>query len=100
MITTDEAQRPALVEARNVSKSFDGVRVLNAVDLDVLPGEIHGLLGENGSGKSTFIKVLAGFHEPDPGSQLRINGEHKEFTVDNRTSPLFNAIPAGLVTWP
>lgn len=66
---------PPVVEARGVSKSFAGVRVLDSVDLDVLPGEIHGLLGENGSGKSTFIKVLAGFHEPDPGSALRINGE-------------------------
>jgi ribose transport system ATP-binding protein len=64
-----------LVRARNVSKSFGGVRVLNAIDLDIRPGEIHGLLGENGSGKSTFIKVLAGFHEPEPGSALWINGE-------------------------
>jgi ribose transport system ATP-binding protein len=64
-----------VVQARNVSKSFAGVRVLNAVDLDILPGEIHGLLGENGSGKSTFIKVLAGFHEPDPGGALHVNGE-------------------------
>lgn len=64
-----------VVEARGVSKSFAGVTVLDSVDLDVLPGEIHGLLGENGSGKSTFIKVLAGFHDPDPGSRLRINGE-------------------------
>ncbi|MDT7592122.1 MAG: ribose transport system ATP-binding protein, partial [Pseudonocardiales bacterium] len=70
-----ELDRPPLVRARNVSKSFAGVRVLNAVDLDVLPGEIHGLLGENGSGKSTFIKVLAGFHEPDPGAELQVNGE-------------------------
>ncbi|MDT7657754.1 MAG: ribose transport system ATP-binding protein, partial [Pseudonocardiales bacterium] len=70
-----ELDRPPLVRARNVSKSFGGVRVLNAVDLDVLPGEIHGLLGENGSGKSTFIKVLAGFHEPDPGAELQVNGE-------------------------
>jgi ribose transport system ATP-binding protein len=64
-----------VVQARNVSKSFAGVCVLDSVDLDVLPGEIHGLLGENGSGKSTFIKVLAGFHEPDPGSELAVNGE-------------------------
>jgi len=69
-------ERPPLVQARNISKSFGEVRVLSAVDLDVLPGEIHGLLGENGSGKSTFIKVLAGFHEPDPGGELQINGEH------------------------
>ena len=40
----------------------------------MLPGEVHGLLGENGSGKSTLIKILAGFHEPDAG-ELRIDGE-------------------------
>jgi ribose transport system ATP-binding protein len=59
---------------RNLSKSFGGTRALRGVDLNVLPGEVHGLLGENGSGKSTLIKVLAGFHEPDEG-ELEIDGE-------------------------
>jgi ribose transport system ATP-binding protein len=59
---------------RNLSKSFGGTQALRDVSLDVLPGEVHGLLGENGSGKSTLIKVLAGFHEPD-GGELRIEGE-------------------------
>ena len=59
---------------RNLSKSFGGTHALRSVDLDVLPGEVHGLLGENGSGKSTLIKVLAGFHEPD-GGELWIDGE-------------------------
>ena len=62
------------LELRGLSKSFGGTRALRSVDLSVLPGEVHGLLGENGSGKSTLIKVLAGFHEPDEG-ELLIDGE-------------------------
>jgi ribose transport system ATP-binding protein len=69
----DDAQHPRLA-LRNLSKSFGGTQALRGVDLDVLPGEVHGLLGENGSGKSTLIKVLAGFHEPD-GGELRVDGE-------------------------
>ncbi|HEY2716293.1 MAG TPA: ATP-binding cassette domain-containing protein, partial [Solirubrobacterales bacterium] len=51
------AATPAL-ELQGLSKRFGGSRALIDVDLTVLPGEIHGLLGENGSGKSTLIKVL------------------------------------------
>ncbi len=65
---------PARLELRNLSKSFGGAQALRGVDLTVLPGEVHGLLGENGSGKSTLIKILAGFHEPD-GGELAIDGE-------------------------
>lgn len=65
----DAAQHPRLA-LRNLSKSFGGTQALRGVDLDVLPGEVHGLLGENGSGKSTLIKTLAGFHEPDSGELL------------------------------
>jgi ribose transport system ATP-binding protein len=69
----DAAQHPRLA-LRNLAKSFGGTQALRGVDLDVLPGEVHGLLGENGSGKSTLIKVLAGFHEPD-GGELHVDGE-------------------------
>jgi ribose transport system ATP-binding protein len=57
----------ALLSIRGVSKHFGGSVALKDVDLDIMPGEIHGLLGANGSGKSTIIKILAGFHEPDAG---------------------------------
>src|SRR5689334_1930544 len=69
----------ALVELKGVSKSFVGVRVLNNVDFDVRPGEVHALLGENGAGKSTLIKIIAGVHAPDEG-EIRINGEAVKFT--------------------
>lgn len=58
------------VSVRGVSKAFHGIPALSGVDLDLLPGEVHGLLGHNGSGKSTLIKVLAGYHEPDSGEVL------------------------------
>ncbi len=64
-----------LLELRNVSKEFGGTQALQAVNLTIMPGQVHGLLGENGSGKSTLIKILAGFHEPDAGSELLIDGE-------------------------
>ena len=62
------------LELRHLSKSFGGTRALRDVALSVLPGEVHGLLGENGSGKSTLIKILAGFHVPDDG-ELLVDGE-------------------------
>ena len=62
-----------LLSIRGLSKSFGGSPALSGVDLDILPGEVHGLLGENGSGKSTLIKILAGYHAPDHG-ELEVNG--------------------------
>ena len=50
-----------------ISKSFPGVRALSDVNLEVRPGEIHGLVGENGAGKSTLIKIVAGAYAPDEG---------------------------------
>jgi ribose transport system ATP-binding protein len=63
-----------VVEVRHLSKSFGGAHALVDVHLNVLPGEIHGLVGENGSGKSTLIKVLAGFHAPERGAELLVRG--------------------------
>src|SRR5581483_259969 len=68
------AQQAPRLELRGLAKSFGGTQALRGVDLTLLPGEVHGLLGENGSGKSTLIKILAGFHAPDAG-ELRIDGE-------------------------
>ncbi|MEK0083516.1 sugar ABC transporter ATP-binding protein [Benzoatithermus flavus] len=61
-----------------VSKRFGGVLALDRIDWDVLPGEVHCLVGENGCGKSTLIKLVAGVHAPDPGSRIEIAGEVHE----------------------
>jgi ribose transport system ATP-binding protein len=69
-----------ILEIRGLSKSFPGVRALQDVDFDLSAGEIHCLVGENGAGKSTFIKILSGALAPDAGS-LRIFGrEHAALT--------------------
>lgn len=64
-----ESPTPAL-SVRHLAKSFGGVKALDGVSLDIWPGEIVGLVGVNGSGKSTFVKLLAGFHTPDEGEVL------------------------------
>ena len=70
----DGGAAPALV-IRNLSKTYGGERALNGASLTVAGREVHGLVGHNGSGKSTLIKILAGYHEPDPGGELFIHGE-------------------------
>ena len=67
-----------VVELRDITKTFPGVKALNHMQLNVKPGEIHGLIGENGAGKSTLIKVLTGVHEADEGDVL-VNGEIQHF---------------------
>ncbi|HVY95960.1 MAG TPA: sugar ABC transporter ATP-binding protein [Solirubrobacterales bacterium] len=65
-----------LMSVTDVSKTFVSTRALDAVSFDVAAGEAHALIGHNGSGKSTLVKVLAGFHRPDPGSgPLQLDGE-------------------------
>ncbi|MDP9363659.1 MAG: sugar ABC transporter ATP-binding protein [Chloroflexota bacterium] len=63
-----------VVELAGVAKAFGAVRALRGVELTLLPGEVHALVGENGAGKSTLVKILAGVHRPDAGS-FRIDGE-------------------------
>jgi ribose transport system ATP-binding protein len=63
-----------LLRMTGIVKEFPGVRALDGVELSVLPGEVHCLLGQNGAGKSTLIKVLAGAHRPDHG-EIRWRGE-------------------------
>ena len=59
-----------MLALKGISKSFPGVRALAGVNLEVRPGEIHGLLGENGAGKSTLIKIIAGALAPDEGEMI------------------------------
>ena len=83
------AEPAPVLSARGLSKTFSGKRVLRDVDLDVLPGEVHGLLGQNGSGKSTLIKILAGYYTPDPGGSLAVNGNPAPLPLTPRHAEAF-----------
>ena len=61
-------EQNVVLEMRDISKNFTGVRALSHVDFTLRKGEIHALMGENGAGKSTLIKVLTGVHEFESGS--------------------------------
>lgn len=63
-----------LVEMRNISISFGGIKAVDNVSIDLHPGEVVGLLGHNGAGKSTLIKCLSGAYQMDAG-EIFINGE-------------------------
>lgn len=73
-----DPQQP-LLQMNQIIKHFPGAKALDGVDLDVLPGEVHCLLGQNGAGKSTLIKVLAGAHQPDSGV-ISLNGKEVKIT--------------------
>jgi ABC-type sugar transport system ATPase subunit len=66
-----------MIELRNISKHFGGVRALTDVSLRIDRGHVHGLMGENGAGKSTLGKVLSGIHTPDTGEILLDGKPHR-----------------------
>lgn len=59
-----------VLELKNVSKSFAATAALKDMNLSILPGEVHAIVGENGAGKSTLIKIMTGVHQPDAGEIL------------------------------
>lgn len=67
----------SLLEVKNISKEFPGVRALSHVDLKLMPGEVRALVGENGAGKSTLIKIISGVYQPTEG-EIFINGNREE----------------------
>jgi len=69
------ADRVPVIELKGVSKTFGEVRSLAGVDFKVYPGEIVGLLGDNGAGKSTMVKTIMGYYRPDPGGEIYFHGE-------------------------
>ena len=122
--SSSSAERLPFVGTRGIAKSYGGVRALHGIDLDIYPGEVHGLVGANGAGKSTFIKLLAGLEIPDAGTialdtrpvvllnpeqstRLGLSFIHQELHL----VPQFNALQnltlglpkpkrAGLIHWP
>lgn len=64
---------PNLLEVRNLRKTYGGIRALDDVSFELKKGEVHALMGENGAGKSTFMKILAGLEKPDTG-EIRFEG--------------------------
>ena len=70
-----------VLRTENVCKSFNGIQVLKNVNLEIRKGEIHALMGENGAGKSTIIKIITGIYTKDDG-EIYIDGEHVE--INNR----------------
>lgn len=83
MVNEDPNQAP-LLRMSNIVKHFPGAKALDGVDLEVLPGEVHCLLGQNGAGKSTLIKVLSGAHQPDSGT----------ITIDNSNVTISTPVAA------
>jgi simple sugar transport system ATP-binding protein len=71
-----------------VSRNFDGVRALIDVDLSLAAGEIHCLVGENGSGKSTMIKIIAGVGRPEPGGVIRVDGVERPHLTPSESTRL------------
>lgn len=74
-----------ILQMKGISKAFPGVQALRQVDLTVLPGEIHGLVGKNGAGKTTLMAVLMGLQEPNEGT---IQIDSNEFASMNPTEAL------------
>ncbi|QJD83944.1 sugar ABC transporter ATP-binding protein [Cohnella herbarum] len=73
-----------LLQMKGISKSFYGVQVLDNIDFELLPGEVHALVGENGAGKSTLAKLMSGVHRPDDGYMI----------VNGKPVPIFSTIEA------
>jgi simple sugar transport system ATP-binding protein len=65
-------------QMKNVSKTFGEVQAVHNINFEVAKNEIVGLLGDNGAGKSTLIKMITGYHQPDPGGELYWKGQRLE----------------------
>ena len=65
MTNSNSSNSPYILEMRNVSKTFPGVKALDQINLRVKRGSVHALMGENGAGKSTLMKILYGIYIPD-----------------------------------
>ena len=73
-----DMQRTELLKLDNISKIFGGVKALQSIKFDVMPGEVLCLAGENGCGKSTLIKVISGVYQPEPDAVMLMDGQSIE----------------------
>ncbi|MDQ1550447.1 MAG: rhamnose transport system ATP-binding protein, partial [Microbacteriaceae bacterium] len=78
MSTTQTINGPAVLELHNVAKKFGSVVALTSATLTVQPNSIHALVGENGAGKSTVVKIVAGLYQRD-GGEFLFRGESVDF---------------------
>lgn len=78
MNQTSVSQTPVILKMEGIDKRFQGVHALKKCHLELNRGEIHALVGENGAGKSTMMKVLTGIFQPDEGT-ITYNGEQVQF---------------------
>ncbi len=76
---------PPVLSLRGIQKSFPGVRALNGVQLDLYPGTVTALIGENGAGKSTIVKILTGIYQPDEGT-IAVDGQETRFPTAQAAS--------------
>lgn len=72
-----------VLEMKDISKSFAGVRANDRINLEIRQGEVHALLGENGAGKTTLMKILYGLYKPDNGA-IYLNGQKTVITSPNQ----------------
>jgi ribose transport system ATP-binding protein len=87
----EEHMKEKMLELKNISKSFPGVKALSNVNIDLYKGEVLGICGENGAGKSTLIKIIGGIYEADEGS-VHIQGEKLTDADPNKADKLGVAI--------
>ena len=69
-----------ILEMKDISKTFPGVKALDHVQLQVRPGEVHALMGENGAGKSTLMKILSGVYTRDEGTMEIFGKSYDDLT--------------------
>jgi ribose transport system ATP-binding protein len=74
-----EGSLSPVLQITNLTKWFGGQQALNGIDLLVSTGELHALVGHNGSGKSTLVKILSGYHKPESGGVVRVDGQELKF---------------------
>ena len=85
------ASNETILEIKNISKTFPGVKALQNVNFDLKRGEVHALVGENGAGKSTLIKCLTGVYEPEEG-EILCNGENIKVLKLSEYRSLFSVV--------